>query len=171
MKSLIPHPNLHLRTFAWRPYHPSQRPRSISPLRRRRPSLLLPLLLARVSPSSATRPRSFPVVASAREMPWPHVLTVAGSDSGAGAGIQADIKACAALGAYCSSVITAVTAQNTVGVQARYAQFPAFLFSTSMLPFATIRLRTGDGCQQQVLVADIHLSRRPTIQVLAADNG
>ncbi|XP_073099532.1 probable thiamine biosynthetic bifunctional enzyme, chloroplastic [Elaeis guineensis] len=47
----------------------------------------------------------------------PHVLTVAGSDSGAGAGIQADIKACGALGVYCSSVITAVTAQNTVGVQ------------------------------------------------------
>lgn len=47
----------------------------------------------------------------------PHVLTVAGSDSGAGAGIQADLKACAALGVYCSSVITAVTAQNTVGVQ------------------------------------------------------
>ncbi|RWW31508.1 hypothetical protein GW17_00003864 [Ensete ventricosum] len=47
----------------------------------------------------------------------PHVLTVAGSDSSAGAGIQADIKACGALGAYCSSVITAVTAQNTVGVQ------------------------------------------------------
>ncbi|KAJ8755651.1 hypothetical protein K2173_022246 [Erythroxylum novogranatense] len=47
----------------------------------------------------------------------PHILTVAGSDSGAGAGIQADIKACAARGVYCSSVITAVTAQNTVGVQ------------------------------------------------------
>ncbi|XP_060167664.1 thiamine biosynthetic bifunctional enzyme TH1, chloroplastic isoform X2 [Lycium barbarum] len=47
----------------------------------------------------------------------PHVLTVAGSDSGAGAGIQADLKACAARGVYCSTVITAVTAQNTVGVQ------------------------------------------------------
>lgn len=47
----------------------------------------------------------------------PHVLTVAGSDSGAGAGIQADLKACAALGVYCSTVITAVTAQNTLGVQ------------------------------------------------------
>lgn len=47
----------------------------------------------------------------------PHVLTVAGSDSGAGAGIQADMKACGALGVYCSTVITAVTAQNTVGVQ------------------------------------------------------
>ncbi|KAI3445621.1 hypothetical protein Pfo_002286 [Paulownia fortunei] len=47
----------------------------------------------------------------------PHVLTVAGSDSGAGAGIQADLKACSARGVYCSTVITAVTAQNTVGVQ------------------------------------------------------
>ncbi|XP_071725609.1 thiamine biosynthetic bifunctional enzyme TH1, chloroplastic isoform X2 [Rutidosis leptorrhynchoides] len=47
----------------------------------------------------------------------PHVLTVAGSDSGAGAGIQADLKACAARGVYCSTVITAVTAQNTHGVQ------------------------------------------------------
>ena len=47
----------------------------------------------------------------------PHVLTVVGSDSGAGAGIQADLKACAARGVYCSTVITSVTAQNTVGVQ------------------------------------------------------
>lgn len=49
----------------------------------------------------------------------PHVLSVAGSDSGAGAGIQADLKTCAARGVYCSTVITAVTAQNTVGVQVR----------------------------------------------------
>lgn len=50
----------------------------------------------------------------------PRVLTVAGSDSGAGAGIQADIKACGALGVYCATAITAVTAQNTVGVQVRF---------------------------------------------------
>lgn len=47
----------------------------------------------------------------------PTVLSVAGSDSIGGAGIQADIKACMALGVFAMTVITAVTAQNTVGVR------------------------------------------------------
>lgn len=48
----------------------------------------------------------------------PHVMTIAGSDSGAGAGIQADLKTFASLGCYGTSVLTAVTAQNTKEVAA-----------------------------------------------------
>lgn len=48
---------------------------------------------------------------------YSRVLTIAGSDSGGGAGIQADIKAISATGSYAASVITAVTVQNTMGVE------------------------------------------------------
>ncbi|MGN7284995.1 bifunctional hydroxymethylpyrimidine kinase/phosphomethylpyrimidine kinase [Shouchella rhizosphaerae] len=50
-------------------------------------------------------------------MPIPTVLSVAGSDSSGGAGIQADIKTCQELGVYAATAITAITAQNTTGVQ------------------------------------------------------
>ncbi|RAU20480.1 bifunctional hydroxymethylpyrimidine kinase/phosphomethylpyrimidine kinase [Paramagnetospirillum kuznetsovii] len=55
------------------------------------------------------------------------VLVVAGSDSGGGAGIQADIKAITCLGGYATTAITALTAQNTVGVSAIAEVAPGFV--------------------------------------------
>lgn len=56
-----------------------------------------------------------------KRRPHGRVLTIAGSDSSGGAGIQADLKAISLLGCYGSSVITALTAQNTLGVSAIHA--------------------------------------------------
>ena len=56
----------------------------------------------------------------------PNILTIAGSDSGGGAGIQADLKTMTMLGAYGMSVITALTAQNGLGVTGIHAPDPAF---------------------------------------------
>ena len=75
----------------------------------------------------------------------PVVLTIAGSDSGGGAGIQADLKTFAALGAYGASVITAVTAQNTLGVTAIHP-VPAAIVAAQLdavlddLPVAAVKV-------------------------------
>ncbi|MDZ4184388.1 MAG: bifunctional hydroxymethylpyrimidine kinase/phosphomethylpyrimidine kinase [Desulfuromonadales bacterium] len=64
-----------------------------------------------------------------RRLPRPQgrVLTIAGSDSGGGAGIQADLKTITLLGSYGMSAITALTAQNTCGVSAIHAVPPDFV--------------------------------------------
>jgi hydroxymethylpyrimidine/phosphomethylpyrimidine kinase len=59
--------------------------------------------------------------------PIPRVLSIAGSDSGGGAGIQADLKAFAACGAHGMTAITAITAQNTTGVSAVHPVPPAII--------------------------------------------
>lgn len=100
-------------------------------------------------------------------------LTIAGSDSCGGAGIQADLKTFNRLGVYGASVITAITAQNTLGVHAAStisadmiaAQLNAVLddlpitaIKTGMLPDArTISLVSGiirERCQDVVLIVD-----------------
>ena len=70
----------------------------------------------------------------------PNVLTIAGSDSGAGAGIQADLKTFAALGVYGCSAVTAVTAQNTTSVR-RVAPVAAAMVEAQMeAVFGDIRI-------------------------------
>jgi hydroxymethylpyrimidine/phosphomethylpyrimidine kinase len=60
-------------------------------------------------------------------MRYPTVLTIAGSDSSGGAGIQADIKTISSLGVYACSAITAITAQNTLGVRSIQGVDPSIL--------------------------------------------
>ena len=57
----------------------------------------------------------------------PRVMTIAGSDSGAGAGIQADLKTLGAMGVFGTCAITTVTAQNTVGVNTAQAMPPSLI--------------------------------------------
>src|SRR3990172_9044141 len=67
-------------------------------------------------------------------------LTIAGSDSSGGAGIQADLKTFAALEVYGASVITALTAQNTLGVQAVHVVPPGFVLQQMRAVAADLRI-------------------------------
>lgn len=69
-----------------------------------------------------------------------HALTIAGSDSGGGAGIQADLKTFSALGVYGMSVLTALTAQNTQGVSAVHPVPPDFIAAQCDAVFSDIRV-------------------------------
>jgi hydroxymethylpyrimidine/phosphomethylpyrimidine kinase len=66
-------------------------------------------------------------LSSSERTPVPRALTIATSDSGGGAGIQADLKAFAATGCHGTSALVALTAQNTVGVTAVHELPPAFI--------------------------------------------
>jgi hydroxymethylpyrimidine/phosphomethylpyrimidine kinase len=95
----------------------------------------------------------------------PRCLTIAGSDSGGGAGIQADLKAFAAAGCHGSSAIVALTAQNTVGVTAVHEAPPEFVRAQLEAVFDDIGVdaaKTGMLFSSRVVetVADF-LSRHP----------
>ena len=78
----------------------------------------------------------------------PRCLTIAGSDSGGGAGIQADLKAFAAAGCFGTSAIVALTAQNTTGVSAVHEVPPAFVRSQLEAVFSDIGV---DGAKTGML--------------------
>jgi hydroxymethylpyrimidine/phosphomethylpyrimidine kinase len=118
----------------------------------------------------------------------PCVLTIAGSDSGAGAGIQADVRTIHALGGFACTAITAVTAQNTRGVQAWepvasklieaqvravLSDLPVAAIKTGLLPGAAgVRAvcRALEGADQIPLVIDPILgSTSGTLFLAAAD--
>jgi hypothetical protein len=69
---------------------------------------------------------------------YPRVLSIAGSDSGGGAGIQADIKAVTALGGYAMTAVAALTAQDTHGVRAVMPVPPDFIALQMRLCLADI---------------------------------
>lgn len=74
------------------------------------------------------------------------VLSIAGSDTGGGAGIQADIKTITALGGYATTVITALTAQNTLGVQSILEVLASFVgqqIDAIMTDIGTNAVKTG----------------------------
>jgi hydroxymethylpyrimidine/phosphomethylpyrimidine kinase len=86
----------------------------------------------------------------------PNVLTIAGSDSGGGAGIQADLKTFSALGTFGCSVITALTAQNTRGVTAIHDVPPEFVTAQLDAVFDDIEIaavKIGMLSRPEVIVA------------------
>ncbi|MBM3376929.1 MAG: bifunctional hydroxymethylpyrimidine kinase/phosphomethylpyrimidine kinase [Betaproteobacteria bacterium] len=99
------------------------------------------------------------------------VLTIAGSDSSGGAGIQADIKTISALGGYAASAITALTAQNTQGVQAIEPASLDILKSQiesvfEDLPVAAVKIGMLHSPEVVQLVADCLAHFRPKHVVL-----
>jgi len=84
----------------------------------------------------------------------PNILTIAGSDSGGGAGIQADLKTIMALGGYGMSVITALTAQNGEGVTGIHAPEPEFVaqqLTTVLQGFPVAAAKTGMLFSAQII--------------------
>jgi len=100
------------------------------------------------------------------------VLTIAGSDSSGGAGIQADLKTITALGAFGMSVITAVTAQNTLGVQGIYeipADFVEKQFASVVMDIGVDAVKTGMLTTTEIVTTVAGLIRKYDIEKLVVD--
>ncbi|MBU2899298.1 bifunctional hydroxymethylpyrimidine kinase/phosphomethylpyrimidine kinase [Vibrio hepatarius] len=106
-----------------------------------------------------------------KSITYPVVLTIAGSDSSGGAGIQADIKAMSATGTYPCSVITAITSQNTLGVTAVHSiplKHIASQIDAVLSDLNVVAVKVGMLVDDQVirLVADKLRQYRPKNLVL-----
>src|SRR5262249_25374173 len=98
-------------------------------------------------------------IGAARDAMTAIAVTIAGSDSGGGAGIQADLKTFSALGVYGASVITALTAQNTRGVTGIHDVPPAFIAAQMDAVFSDLAVSA---------VKIGMLSQAPAIKAVAA---
>jgi hydroxymethylpyrimidine/phosphomethylpyrimidine kinase len=99
-------------------------------------------------------------------------LTIAGSDSGGGAGIQADLKTFAALGVYGTSAITAVTAQNTIGVTQVLALNPTLVgaqIDAIMDDIGAHALKTGMLANAAIIETVVNKIRQHRLNNLVVD--
>ena len=101
-----------------------------------------------------------------------NALTIAGTDPSGGAGIQADLKSFSALGAYGCSVITALVAQNTRGVQSVYRIEPDFVAAQLDSVFSDVRIDTtkiGMLAETDIVEAVAERLRRYQVQNVVLD--
>ena len=99
--------------------------------------------------------------------PRPRVLSIAGSDSGGGAGIQADLKTFSALGVFGMTAITAVTVQNTQGVSDYQALPPAIVADQIRAVVTDI----GVDAAKTGMLASAEIVAGPGIAAVDADGG
>lgn len=100
------------------------------------------------------------------------VLTIAGSDSGGGAGIQADLKAFAARGVYGMSALTAITAQNTIGVQGVYelrADFVGLQIDAVMEDIGADAWKTGMLSNAEIIQVVVNRAQHYAVERLVVD--
>lgn len=100
---------------------------------------------------------------------YPIVLSIAGSDSGGGAGIQADLKTFSSLGVYGATAITAITAQNTQGVHSQFALPPQMVYDQIIAVMEDIHpsvIKIGMLSNVQVVTAVAEALKRYSIPII-----
>jgi hydroxymethylpyrimidine/phosphomethylpyrimidine kinase len=102
----------------------------------------------------------------------PVALTIAGSDSGGGAGLQADLKTFAALGVFGTSAVTAVTAQNTTSVAAVVAMDPEMVrlqVETVLADLPVLAVKTGMLANSSIVLAVAEMAEAGRLPNLVVD--